>query len=238
MNNDRKKTRRKILAVVSLIIYLAIVIVVSVIFVRQFGSLVNDPEQIRDKIERSGIVGYFIFAILNIFQIVFAPVPGHIFTVSSGFLFGAVKGIIVTWTSIIIGGSIAMFISRLFGKKAIEILLDEKAQRLEKIITRRGIPFIFLLAALPNPIGDTLFYLVGLTNIPFSLLVIVIAIGRLPGTIVAVLIGDTLLMTGVRGWIIAGLGLIAIIVLYLIFGRFLENYFEKIINKFFWKKEK
>ena len=130
-----------------------------------------------------------------------------------------------------------MFISRMFGKKAIEILLDEKAERFEKIITHRGIPFIFLLATLPNPIGDTLFYLVGLTNIPFSLLVIVIALGRLPGTIIAVLIGDTLLLTGIRGWIVAGIGLVAVIALYFIFGRRLENYFERIINKFFWRKD-
>ncbi len=237
MRPDRRRKIRKILATAGLIAYLVIVIIVSIIVVRQFGNLIDNPAQIRSKIEQAGFLGYVLFVILNIFQIIFAPVPGHFLTVSSGFLFGPFKGIIVNWISVIIGGSIAILISRLLGKKAIEILLDDKAERFEKIITARGIPFIFLLATLPNPIGDTLFYLVGLTNIPFSVLVVVIALGRLPGTIVAVLIGDTLLMTGLHGWMIAGIGLVLIIILYVLFGRFLEDYFEKIIRRYFWRKE-
>jgi uncharacterized membrane protein YdjX (TVP38/TMEM64 family) len=168
-----------------------------------------------------------MFMLLNIFQIIFAPVPGNVVTISSGILFGLLRGIIITWSSVIIGGSIVLVIARAFGRRMFEYLLDEKAQKFESLITRKGISFILLLSIFPNPIGDGLFYLAGLTTIRLRILIPLIALGRLPGIVLAVFLGDRLLTAGIAGWLLAGLGFLTVVVLYLILGKRIERIFER-----------
>ncbi len=150
-------------------------------------------------------------------------------TISSGILFGFLRGIIVTWVSVIIGGSIVMVIARAFGRRMLEYLLDEKAQKFESVITRKGISFILLLSIFPNPIGDGLFYLAGLTTIPLRILIPLIALGRLPGVLLSVFFGNALLTAGISTWILGALGFLTAVGFYFIFGERIEKLFEKFI---------
>lgn len=222
---------KRIIGIMGLVVFVFFILIISLIVVATFGDIMENPLKIREAVAGYGVWGYLVFSLINIFQIFFAPVPGHIVTVSSGILFGSFRGIIVTWVSVIIGGSAVMFFSRFFGHKMLYYLLDERAQRFETEVTRRGIPFILLLSIFPNPIGDGLYYLAGITNVPLRLLIPMIAFGRLPGIIVSVVIGDKLFTAGIKGWIFGGIGFVIILVLYAIFGKKLETMFERILKK-------
>lgn len=226
MANPRTK---RAIGIVGLLVLVGFILVVSYIFVNRFGEITENPQRIREIVRGYGVWGYLFFALLNIFQIIFAPVPGNVVTVSSGMLFGFFRGIVITWISVIIGGSFVLSVSRGFGRRMLEYLLDEKAQKFENLITRKGVSFILLLSIFPNPIGDGLFYLAGLTTIPLKILIPLIALGRLPGIILAVFLGDRLLTAGLAGWIVAGLGFVTIVALYLIFGKKIERIFERFI---------
>lgn len=227
----RSMQLKKLIAIIETAVFIGFILIVSYLFIEKFGDIIKNPLKIREMMVGYGAWGYLIFSLLNIFQIFFAPVPGTVLTVSSGILFGFTKGILVTWISVIIGGSATMIVSRFFGKKILFYLLKEKTKKFETEITRRGIPFIIILSIFPNPIGDGLFYLAGITDVPLKILIPVIALGRLPGIIVLVLIGDRLLCAGVQRWIIAGAGFLMAVIFYLLFAKKLEILFTKIVKK-------
>jgi len=220
---------KKVIGIIGLVVFVCFILIVSYIFVSRFGEITENPQKIRAIVLEYGVWGYLFFALLNIFQIIFAPVPGNVVTISSGMLFGFFRGIIITWVSVIIGGSIVMVIARAFGRRMLEYLLNEKAQKFESLITRKGVSFILLLSIFPNPIGDGLFYLAGLTTIRLKILIPLIALGRLPGIVLAVFLGDMLLTAGIAAWIFAGLGFLTVLGLYFIFGQKIEKLFEKFI---------
>jgi uncharacterized membrane protein YdjX (TVP38/TMEM64 family) len=225
-----QSTARRVIGIVGAAVFISFIFIVSYLVVTRFGDVIRNPLKVREVMIGYGLRGYVAFSIINIFQIFFAPVPGHVVTVSSGIFFGFFRGIIISWISVIIGGSMVMVISRSLGKKLLFYLLDEKAYRFEAAVTRRGIPFILFLSIFPNPIGDGLFYLAGITNVPLKILIPLIALGRLPGIVVSVLLGDRLFMAGIKGWIIGGLGLLTAVILYVIFDKKIERLFEKIIK--------
>lgn len=199
--------------------------------IKRFGSTIKNPMKMREIIAGYGTWGYLFFFLLYIFQIFFAPVPGNVLNVSSGILFGLLKGIILSWGAVILGGSLTMAFSRIFGEKVLNYLLDEKARNFQRVITRKGISFILFLAIFPNPVGDGVYYLAGVTDAPLKVLIPLVSLGRLPGIIVSVLIGDKILTTGIKGWIIGGAGFLLAVLLYIIFGKKFEVFFEKVLKK-------
>ncbi len=148
------KIGKKILGVVSLCIFLGVIISISMIFIKKFGTVIESPVEIRKIIAGYGVWAYLIYFLIYIFQIFFAPVPGQVLNVASGMLFGPVRGFLVSWSSVIVGGFLAMLVSRYLGKKILQWFLEEKALGFERELTRRGLPMILFLAIFPNPIGD------------------------------------------------------------------------------------
>jgi uncharacterized membrane protein YdjX (TVP38/TMEM64 family) len=221
---------KRLIGIAGIIVFILFIVLVSVVFVQRFGDIVKNPAAVRDTVLSYGMWSYLVFSLFNIFQIIFAPVPGHVVTVSSGILFGFIRGTLVTWVSVVIGGSIVMFAARYFGKKMLDYLLDEKAKKFEADVTRKGIPFILLLSIFPNPLGDGLFYLAGITNVPLRVLIPLIAAGRLPGIIISVLLGDWLLTAGILGWIIGIAGFLIAVILYLLLGKRIEALFERFVR--------
>ncbi len=231
-DNIPRSILKRLIGIAGVVIFIAFLSIVSFLFIKNFGGLVENPQHIREVVTDYGISGYLVFALINIFQILFAPIPGQVMTLSSGILFGIVGGIVVTWVSVMIGGTIAMSVSRLLGRKILDYLLDEKAKGFERKITKRGLPFIMFLAIFPNPIGDGLFYLAGITDLPLKILLPLIALGRLPGIVISVLIGDRILVAGIKGWIIGSIGFLLAALCYITFRRKLEALAERITLKY------
>ncbi len=214
------------------IIFFAIIVSVSIIFVKNFNFIINDPAAVRDAIQRYGLVAYLMYFLLYIFQIFFAPIPGQVLNVTSGMLFGPFKGFLVSWLAVLIGGYLAMFVGRFLGRKILYLFAAEKAMHFEQMITNKGLPLILFLAIFPNPIGDGLFYLAGLTMIPLRVLIILIGLCRIPGILVYVIAGDRIMAMGIKGWVIGGFGFMIALILYFLLRKKMEKFFEKYIKNF------
>jgi len=141
----------------------------------------SDTDRIKDLIHRSGIFGPIIFIILQIAQVILAPIPGNVV--------GAVGGVIFGWWGLlltIIGSAVGMaivvaisrklgrpFVEKLFSKKQIakfDFLMDEKGGKLALFL-------IFLFPFFPD---DLVGYLSGLTKIRLRDIILVSTLGRLP----------------------------------------------------------
>lgn len=222
---------KTITGILSIVIFGVFIILISFFFMKNFGSIIDDPVMLRQTIGEYGIIAYGIYFLLYIFQIFFAPVPGQVLNVASGMLFGTFRGFFVSWLAVIAGGFLAMLFSRYFGKRLLKWFLEEKALRFEKVITRRGLSLIIFLAIFPNPIGDGLFYLAGLTNIPLKILTFLIALCRIPGILIYVVAGNKIVSAGIKGWIIGGIGFLLALLFYYLCQKKIESIYEKYINR-------
>lgn len=230
MNEERT---RRIIGIFGLAVILFVVIIVSFVYVGRFGQILEDPHRTRDFVAAYGAWGYLVYGVMNVIQVLFAPIPGLVLTVSSGVIFGLVGGIIASWVSVLIGGWAAMLVARLFGRKIVYYIMDKQAKRFESQMSGKGVPLIFLLSLIPNPIGDGIFYLAGLTDVPFRILIPVIAFARLPGIVISVFLGNELLEFDARRWVMGGVGFVIIVVAYFIFGKRLEVLFSRIMKKLY-----
>ncbi|MGB9721922.1 MAG: TVP38/TMEM64 family protein [bacterium] len=222
----------KVFGALGVLIFLTIIFLISFIFVKNFYFVMGDPKVVRDVIQKYGIMSYIVYFLLYIFQIFFAPIPGQVLNIASGMLFGPLKGFFISWFAAVIGGFLAMLVSRFFGKRIINLFLEERVESFILDITKKGLPLILFLAIFPNPIGDGLFYIAGLTSIPLRILIVLIAICRIPGILIYVVAGDKIMAMGSKGWVIGGIGFLIALVLYFTLRKKTERIFEKYIKKF------
>jgi uncharacterized membrane protein YdjX (TVP38/TMEM64 family) len=222
---------KKTIGIAGISLFTAFIIIVTVLILQRYGTILANPGEIRKAAQGYGVWSFAFFIFCNILQTVFAPVPGHFINISAGIVFGTVRGIAISWVGMAAGGSMVMLLARYAGKKFLYYILAEKAFRFEAEISKKGLPFLLLLAVFPNPIGDGVFYLAGVTAIPLRLIMPAIFLGRIPGIILSVVIGDKLYGAFARQWIVCGIGILCTIVLYVAAGKHIEKLFERV-----WKR--
>ncbi len=230
-----RSTTRRLIGIFGTLIFVAIFLMMSWMIIIRFGFALSDPDRFRELIRSYGNRGYLIFTALYVMQIVFAPIPGQVLQLSSGVLFGVGRGLLISAVAIVLGGGLVIILTRLIGRRILYYLLDERAQKFEQAVTRRGLPFILFLALIPNPIGDAVYFLAGLTNLPLAILIPTMTAARLPGVAIWIFFGDRILKSGLTGGIIGSSLLITASLLYLVFHRHYENFFDRLARRYHWR---
>ncbi len=145
-------------------------------------QLYEGREAARDLFMRLGHWGPLVFIGLQIFQIVFFPIPGEATELLGGFLFGKWLGLLYSMTGLTLGSLSAFFIARYFRGLAKRILVNNPwYQKLNRIVEHQGLFVCFLLFLFPGFPKDFLCYFLGLTSMPWTAFAIISFMGRMPG---------------------------------------------------------
>ncbi len=187
-----KKTRVfKILIFVLFILFTALVTYcVGVPMVNRL----EDPESFREWISEKGLLGELMFVLMVVFQVVVALVPGEPFELGAGYAFGIVKGTLLYYAGVTIGGIIVFYLARKFGNKILEIFFDKKKideMKFLKSNDKNRILF-FLIFTLPGTPKDLLSYFAGLTEMSFLQWMLISSIGRIPSVMTSIICGNQL----------------------------------------------
>jgi uncharacterized membrane protein YdjX (TVP38/TMEM64 family) len=141
-------------------------------------------ERLRTWILAAGPLAPIMFVILQMLQVVFAPVPGEATGIIGGYLFGAWPGFFLSSVALTAGSGLAFSIGHLFSgiiKKKYE---TTKVYRTFNHLIYKGdfvIPFVlFLLPGFPK---DILSYLLGTSFMPFKVFLFIAGVARMPGTL-------------------------------------------------------
>ena len=167
------------------------VAVLAVLWV-PFSQIGNDPTAIRTEIERLGPLAPLAFFLLNIAQIVVAPIPGYPVQVLGGILFGFIPGTIYTVAGMVAGGVLAAWLGRRFGRPWLEKRMGtEKLQHWSDAahIDSFWTWWVILLI----PLGDIPYFIAGLSRIRLSMFALAILTSRGPFTVLIVLAGDSVI---------------------------------------------
>jgi Uncharacterized conserved protein len=181
--------KHKIIAAVSAAaLILAILAVVH--WWDSLSSVFINRTAIHDYIQSAGIFGPIVFILLQIVQVVIAPIPGQATSLVGGYAFG-LFGLIYSIVGITVGFTLVFIIARKFGRPLIEKLFDKKLiKKFDYITESKGTLVLFLIFLLPTFPDDLICYLAGMTKIPIKKLLVVSVAGRLPGFLVLNLVGS------------------------------------------------
>jgi len=148
---------------------------------------------LQESIADAGVWGPLFFIGLKIFTYIFAPLSAGPIQFTSGILFGVVEGTAYSILGELIGGSINFLIARVYGRRIVVRFIGHTAmKRVDGFYEQYLDDWQSLLAArvLLFSVYDFISYAVGLSQIRFSVYIMVSFIGGLLPTFMFVLIGS------------------------------------------------
>ena len=173
-----------------------------------FSSL----DAVTQSIQGYGFWGPAVLFVLFIFQTFLAFIPGQALMVASGYIYGFTGGILITWSSLVVGGQAAFWLARRYGRPFAErwvssTLLD----RWNKSSAGQGIVFYVITLVMPFFPNDAMCYIAGLGNMSFRRFLTANILGRGIASILTVVVGaygeqvPLLLWSAVIGFIVLGI---------------------------------
>ena len=179
-------------ALLTLVVLLA-VMGLSGLVVRQHLGWLADPAAIRTFVDGFGVLGPLAFVLLQAMQVVLAPVPGQVFALASGWLFGAFWGTVYSLLGATLGSVVAFALARRYGRPFVTRLLDESTLALlEDFSSDHGYTVLFVLFLLPGIPDDIICFVAGTTDLDIKQMTVVSVLGRLPGYVLVNLAGASL----------------------------------------------
>jgi uncharacterized membrane protein YdjX (TVP38/TMEM64 family) len=130
------------------------------------------------------------YILLQVLQVVVAPIPGGAIEFLGGYIFGVNAGFVYSMVGLILGAAVAFGLARVFERVAVErFVTPETRKKFGYLIGHEGTILSFLLFLIPGFPKDALCYILGLTPMRWGIFLLVSTIGRIPGTLMACLQG-------------------------------------------------
>ena len=163
---------------------------------RPMIQFVSDPEKFRNWVNESGIWGRICFVLMVMFQVIVAFVPGEPLEIGAGYAFGTFEGTLLCIAGITRGSIIVFELVRKFGIKLVEVFFTfEKIKSAKFLQDEKKLALItFLMFFLPGTPKDLLTYVLGLSKVKRTDLLILAGVARLPSIITST-VGGSLLGT-------------------------------------------
>lgn len=163
---------------------LALVLGVIYLFAKVFSI-----EDIRTWIEGAGIWAPLALVVAKVSTIVIAPIGGAPLYPIAGAVFGFWKALALLTLGDAIGGTIAFYLSRFFGRSIAERMMGKERGLLAHAIEIGGTPRGFLLTRLSFfALQEAAAYAAGLTRLKFLPFILIhMAIGIIPTTLMTAL---------------------------------------------------
>jgi uncharacterized membrane protein YdjX (TVP38/TMEM64 family) len=188
-----------------------------------------------DYVQRLGPVGIAVFiGAYAIATVLF--LPGWIFTVTAGLLFGVVGGTAVALSGATIGAALAFLVARYLVRDSIQNLAgsNPRFHAIDQAIGENGWKIVGLLRLNPLIPFNLSNYFYGITAIRFWPYVLISAIGMLPGTLLYAYLGAVGKATlaaksppSVWRYLLLGVGLGATIAVTIVISRIARNALKK-----------
>jgi uncharacterized membrane protein YdjX (TVP38/TMEM64 family) len=168
----------------------------------------------------------------QVLQVLFAPVPGQITSIVAGFLYGVLWGTVLCMVGLVLGTAIAMGLARRYGRPLVERLVPkERLARMDRYLERRGALAFLLIFLLPFLPDDVAAFVAGLSPLRLSQLLLLITVARLPGVVVAALLGARAGELGAGELAAIGAASLALLALFWHYHEALERAMFRLIDR-------
>ncbi|MDH3359991.1 MAG: VTT domain-containing protein, partial [Desulfobulbaceae bacterium] len=147
-------------------------------------GLMANIDQLRDRILSYGPLAPVFYIILQILQVILAPIPGEASGFLGGYLFGGFGAFIYSTIGLSIGSGLAFGFARLMGDSFRRRFHQSRVyQRFNKVLYKNAFVVPFILFLFPGFPKDSLSYVLGLSLMPWRVFIFIAVVGRMPGTL-------------------------------------------------------
>lgn len=172
----------------------------------QIKDIFSSPQHFKNFVIKQGALAPVVFFLIQISQVIIAPIPGNLTALAGGALFGGIYASFLSSLGIILGSMIAFYLARTFGKPlVIKLVGEETFNKYSKVFTGKSFLSLFIIFLLPFFPDDALCLLAGISKIDFRLFTVLTVFGRLPNIVFASLIGSGMISFSLVTWIIIGI---------------------------------
>jgi uncharacterized membrane protein YdjX (TVP38/TMEM64 family) len=181
---------------------------------RPVYDFMADQEQVRAWVNGLGVWGPVAIVLLEIAQVLLAPIPGQAIGAVGGYLYGLCWGTLYATIGMAIGSLITFLLARCFGRPlAIRLVGRQSMARLDALVSRGGAPFFFLIWLFPFTPDDLACVAAGLTPLPLRQFTILMLLGRLPGVFASVWVGANAAQIRPLWWgiLLAAIAIVALV---------------------------
>lgn len=221
MKNTKKLD---ILKFILFILFFVAIIASGIILAPQLNKFKNIYE-VRKIIDSYESWSFLVYILLQIFQVVIFVIPGDIINITGGYIFGFLKGAILSIIGVWTGTIIAFYIARFLGYGFIsKFIKPEKIEKINKILNSNAGAFsLFIFCNIPFVPKDILMYAAGLTPIKAKRILTIYCLSRIPGILIWTSVGANVYSKNLLGLIIT----LLILALFLFFIVMVKKHIEK-----------
>lgn len=166
------------------ILFLLLFIALSVfIFIHYDLHLIFESRNKLESFIKSYPYDEFIFIVIQIIQVVAAPIPGELTGFIGGYIYGPFWGTILSTLGLTVGSWIAFMLARFFGEPLVEYVVKKEVfEKFDHFMEHKGLLVSFLLFLIPGFPKDYLCYIMGVSRIPTGTFILISTAGRIFGT--------------------------------------------------------
>lgn len=137
-----------------------------------------------------GIWTPLAFFLLQLLQIIIAPIPGGTVGLVGGALFGTFEGFLLSATGTLIGSTIVFVLAKRFGRPfVLKFVRPELVEKYDHIKESKLNTVLFLIFIFPLFPDDMLCFVAGLSTMPLKTFVIIVLLARTPSVFINTMIG-------------------------------------------------
>ena len=191
--NDKKLLKKKrIIAVVSLIILLALTGLFTYFFGIKFGRVATNGVEFDEYIKSFGCFGWLVAVGIQILQVIIAFMPGEVVEIGMGYAYGWLWGTLLCMLGVAIGSSAIFLLVKKYGIRFVELFVDtDKINQLKFINSEKKLKrTTFILFFIPGTPKDLLTYFVGLTRMTLGEFLGITLIARIPSVVSSTIGGN------------------------------------------------
>lgn len=183
---------RKSLTFRILLLFIIISLAAYLFFYFDLWRFFRNRQQILQFINYFHPYDELIFILLQVIQVVAAPIPGELSGFIGGYLYGPIWGTIYSTIGLTLGSWFAFMLARFFGEPLLEKMVKKEVfEKFDHFMEHQGILVSFFLFLIPGFPKDYLCYIMGVSRMPALTFLIISATGRLLGTIMLSVTGSS-----------------------------------------------
>lgn len=157
-----------------------------------FFAAIHTPSGMQDYIQRSTPYSHLVFFLIQLSSVILAPIPSNITAAAGGAVFGVLPAFLLSTAAVVLGSVLVFQLSRLLGQSFARNFVESKYwEKYGEAIHRRRDSFLFLAFLLPFFPDDLLCIMAGLTDIPYRRFLLLVALARPWGLLVACAAGGS-----------------------------------------------
>ena len=186
--------------------------------------ILGDQEFVSSYVQSYGVLAPMVLALLQVLQVIVAFIPGHVFVIAGGYIYGMPWGLLFNIACVVAASQLGFLLARWAGRPLVHRLADrETIEKWETIAEERGFLFFTIAFVLPVFPTDLMNFVAGLTGISSRKFLAANFLGRLPSVVVLTLIGSHGLELSNTAWVLLALAVAAVYII----GRFTILRIEK-----------